>query len=79
MSVSTQTLAKLTMALAEQGHGMMLAVEAVLGRVVRLPDDAVLPTVDPDGSAWIEVQMRGIVVCCLATRAMMADGQVRWE
>ena len=78
-STSMQPPATLTLAHAEQGQQMMLAVRAVLGRAVRLPDDAVLPTVDPDGSVWIEMQVRGIVVRWPATKTMAADGRAIWE
>ena len=78
-SVSMQPPAKLTLADAEQGQQLMLAIKQQLGQAVRLPDDAVLPTTDPDGSAWMEAQVRGIVVRWPATMGITSTGQVRWE
>ena len=78
-SAAVQPPAKLTLADAEQGQQLMLAIRQQLGRAVRLPDDAVLPEIDPDGSTWMEAQVRGIVVRWPATRGVTATGRIRWE
>ena len=78
-SGALQPPAMLTLADAEQGRHLVLAIKQQLGRAVRLPDDAVLPTIDADGSTWIEAQVRGILVRWPATRGATPGGQLRWE
>ena len=78
-SAAVQPPAKLTLADAEQGQQLVLAIKQQLGRAVCLPDDAVLPAIDPDGSTWMEAQVRGIVVRWPAMRGVTLTGRVRWE
>ena len=78
-SAAVQPPAKLTLATPEQGRQLVLAIKQQLGRAACLPDDAVLPEIDPDGSTWMEAQVRGIVVRWPATRGVTATGRVRWE
>ena len=78
-SATLQPPAKLTLTDAEQGQQLVLAIKQQLGGSVRLPDDAVLPTIDLDGSTWMEAQVRGIVVRWPATMGITSTGQVRWE
>ncbi len=74
-----QPSSQLTLADAEQGRQLVLAIKQQLGRAIRLPEDAVLPTIDADGSTWIEAQVRSILVRWPATRGATPGGQLRWE
>ena len=78
-SAAVQPPAKLTLADAEQGQQLVLAIKQRFGRAVPLLDDTVLPAIGLDGSMWIEAQVSGIVVRGPATRSMTADGRARWE
>ena len=78
-SAAVQPPAMLTLADAEQGRQLVQAIKQQLGRAVCLPDDAVLPVTDSDGSTWMEAQVRGIVVRWPATRGVTFTGQARWE
>ena len=77
-SAAVLPLPRLSMADPEQGRQLVQAIKQQLGRAVCLPDDAVLPVTDSDGSTWLEAQVRGIVVRWPATRGVTVTGQARW-